>query len=102
MESVLLPAVTGANPHLADHASVFVARPLESLPDDPPDIRSPVLPSGSQTTASIRWLRSPHAPAAEAGNRTLARCSLRASESFSLLLPCWCPASPTSARDCAN
>jgi hypothetical protein len=34
--------------HLADRASVCRVRPLESSPDDLPDSRFPVLPSGSQ------------------------------------------------------
>src|SRR5579862_9987349 len=92
-ESALLPAVIGVSPHLVDHVFVSSARPLESLPHVPPDIRLPALPSDSKTTASIPWLRSPHARAVEGWNKTLARRSLRASESFSLSLPLQCPAS---------
>src|SRR5258707_2752656 len=94
--------MTEASPRLADHVSAFVARPLESLPDDQPDIRFRVLPSGLQTTALIQCLRFPHAPGVEAWNKTPACCCLRASESSSLLLPLLCLASPTPAGERAN
>src|SRR5580704_17755916 len=77
-ESDFLPAASESTPHLADHFSASAARLRESVLDDRPGIRFPVLPSDSETTASIRWLRYPLAPAAEARNKTPARCRLRA------------------------
>ena len=68
-EIALLPAVTEASPHHVDHVSASVVRPLESLPDGQPGIRFQVLPSGSQTTAWIQWLRCPRAPVGEALTR---------------------------------
>jgi hypothetical protein len=59
LESDFLPAVSESSRHLADHVPASAAPPLESLPDYQPGIRFPVLPSGSRTTASSRWLRSP-------------------------------------------
>src|SRR5438105_12382250 len=77
------PTASESSPHLAGHVSACGARLLESWLDDRPGIPCPALPGGSQTTASIPWLRSPHAPAVEAWNKTPARCGLRVSESCS-------------------
>src|SRR5205085_12231945 len=65
-ESDFPPTASDSSPHLAGHVSACVARLLESWLDDRPGIPCPALPGGSQTTASIPWLRSPHAPGLEA------------------------------------
>src|ERR1700733_6425221 len=57
-ESVFPPAASELNPRLADRVSASVARPPVCLLDDRPGIRFPTLPSGSETFASIQWLRS--------------------------------------------
>src|SRR5215831_11568456 len=98
----LLSAALESTPHRADHASASSVLRHESLQDGRPDIRSPVRPSSFETTASIRRLRCPPTPGAEAENRTLVLRCLRASPSDSLLLPFPCPTSPTIAGDCAN
>src|ERR1700678_11131 len=101
-ENGFRPATLKAARHLADHASVCGVRPLESSPDDRPDSRSPVLPSGAKTTSSIRLLRYLHAPDLEAWNKTPARCRLRAPESGSQFPLSRCLASPTFAGEHAN
>src|ERR1700728_1151506 len=88
--------------HLAGHVSVGGVRPLESSPDDPPDNRYRVLPSGSKTTSSIRSLRYLPAPDWEASNKTPAHDRLRGPECRSQLLPSRCLASPTFAGEHAN
>src|SRR6202041_476824 len=90
-ESGLPPTASELTPHLADHVSASGVRQRESSPDGRPGIRFPVPPSGSQTTASIPWLRYPRAPGVAARNKTLARCRLRAWELALLPLPLWCP-----------
>src|SRR5208282_5321033 len=72
-ESGFLPAAVGSGPHLADHVSVSVVRPLESSPDGQPGNRSPAPPSGSETIASFPLLQFLHAPALAASNKTPSR-----------------------------
>src|SRR5262249_14078970 len=66
------------------------------------ELKLPAPPGGSQTTASIPWLRSPLASGVGARNKTPAHCRLRAGESPPLSLPWWCPTSPTFAGERAK
>src|SRR6202167_4211081 len=101
-ESGFRPTTLKAARHLADHASVGGVRRLESSPDDQPDSRSPVLPSGAKTISSIRSLRCLHVPDRAAWNKTPSPFRLRAPESGSQPLRSRCPASPTFAGEHAN
>src|SRR6202167_1831062 len=85
-ENGFRPATLKAARHLADRASVCGVRRLESSPDDQPDSRFLVLPSGAKTISSIRLLRCLLVPDPEASNKTPARFCLRAPESRSQLL----------------
>src|SRR6266566_4201163 len=101
-ESGFLPAASELSPHLVGHVSASVARPPESSLDDRPGTRFPVLPSGLETIASIRSLRSPRAPAPVAWNRSSARCSLHAPRPSPPTPPFGCPVSPVFVGECAS
>src|SRR5215470_6029781 len=98
-ENDLLPAASESSPHRAGHVSVCGVPLHESGRDGRPDIRFPTPPATSETTALVRWLQCLRALAAGASNKTPARCCLRAAKLDSLLLPLWCPASPTFAGE---
>src|ERR1700691_2610701 len=101
-ENGFRPATLKAARHLADRASVGGVRRLESSPDDQPDSRFPVLPSGAKTTSSSRSLRCLLVPDRGASNKTPAHFRLRASDSRAQLLPSPGLASPTFAGEHAN
>src|SRR5579862_8487512 len=60
---------------------------LGSLLDGPPGSRSPTPPSTPGTTASNRWLRSPHESDVGESSKTLAPNRPRAAKSFRLPRP---------------
>src|SRR5208282_1083765 len=101
-ESGFLPAAVESGPHLADHVSVSVVRPLESSPDGQPGNRSPAPPSGSETTASFPLLRSLRAPGPAASNKTPPRWCRCASGSSPSPPLSWYRAPPAFAGERAS
>src|SRR5207249_6454565 len=72
-ESDFPSAASEASPHPVDHASVCAAPQPGSWPDDLPGCRCPALPSGSETTASIQWLRSLPEPGGRSEERRVGK-----------------------------